>query len=288
MPDARPSRWAFVWPAIAVVPVIVALVFGQGLFTPQARRTGDVVRPPTAAPKASSRGYPLARGRWHLALDASFSGDRPGPEWSTSRFGDGRIAAGFNFNDLQCYDPRLARVADGKLTLALVRRRELCDGKRQPYSSGILTTTGRWSFRYGLLEARVWVPSRGGRIVDWPAVWAAGSAELDVLEGGARPCWYYHRISITRGGCLKHVHLTGGWHIVAADWEPHHITWYYDHRQVARVGTHIASGPMSVVLDLAISSYNRQPHVIPAKFKIDWVRVWQPIRRSSAARAPAS
>jgi beta-glucanase (GH16 family) len=237
---------------------------------------------PAAQARTSARltaRSPLTHGRWRLKLDSVFDGTALPSAWSNSRFGNGEIAAGFNPYEQECFDPFRATVGDGNLTLRIVRMRQLCNGRWRPYSSGIATTLGRWSFKYGLVEARIWVPSRGNKILDWPAVWLGGKAEIDILEGGKFACWYYHIDHRRWGRCLNGVHIANGWHTVAVNWEPHGITWYYDRHEVAGVSSRVApitSAPKVLVLDLAISKRMRhEPKKVPATFRIGWVRVWQ-------------
>jgi beta-glucanase (GH16 family) len=268
MRGLKRGRWSLVRGALGLAPVIVALVLSHPFGADQARGS--------ASPAAR---FPLKVGHWQLKLSTVFTGNALPPAWSNSRFDNGKVAAGFNPQELECFDPSRTAVANGTLILRIVRRRQRCNGRWRPYSSGIASTADRWSFKYGLLEARVWVPSRGSKIVDWPAVWLGGKAEIDVLEGGGVPCWYYHIRKRRWGQCLSGVHIANGWHTVAVNWQPHGITWYYDHREVASVSSRVApitSAPMSVVLDLALSSRMRHyPTAVPATFRVGWVRVWQ-------------
>ena len=56
---------------------------------------------------------------------------------------------------------------------------------------------GLFSFTYGYMEARIWLPG-SGEIADWPAFWADGQnwptdGENDVLEGlGGQACAHFH------------------------------------------------------------------------------------------------
>lgn len=258
-----------VWSALALAPVIAALAVTQ-LISTQDRN---------AYAHGARAAFPLTQGHWKETLNSLFTGRELNLPWANSRFGNGAVAAGFNPYELECFDPSRVAVAAGGLMLRIVRRPQLCDGRWRPYSSGIASTVGRWSFRYGLMEARVWVPSRGRRILDWPAVWLGGGAEIDVFEGGGVPCWYYHIDHRRWGRCVGGIHITNGWHTVAVNWQPRSITWYYDRREVGRLSSAlvpIASSRMSVVLDLAISDkMPHEPTVVPATFRIGWVRVWQ-------------
>ncbi len=251
--------------------MLTALILGHPLSAAQVR-----------TPVRLTASFPLAHGRWQLKLDSVFEGTALPSAWSNSRFDNGEIAAGFNPYEQECFDPSRVAVAQNGLMLRMIRKHQECDGRWRSYSSGIATTLGRWSFKYGLVEARIWVPGRGNKIVDWPAVWLGGKAEIDILEGGKFACWYYHIDQRRWGRCLHGVHIAGGWHTVAVNWEPHGITWYYDRHEVAAVSSHaapITSAPKVLVLDLAISKNMRhEPKAVPATFRVGWVRVWQHVR----------
>ena len=54
--------------------------------------------------------------------------------------------------------PRQVSVSGGHLHLQLITKSETCNGKHQQYASGVVTTEGKFSFTYGYLETRVWLP----------------------------------------------------------------------------------------------------------------------------------
>ena len=63
------------------------------------------------------------------------------------------------------------------LSLSLIQKSETC-GDNEPYAAGLVSTAGKFSFTYGFIEARVWLPGvpgqpgRGGqlawRVGRWP------------------------------------------------------------------------------------------------------------------------
>jgi beta-glucanase (GH16 family) len=245
-----PSRWAW----------------GGGL-----SRVASATRAPAPA------GIP---GRWSLKFEDEFTGDRLNPDhWSKGWFGGG-ITPGPNRLEQDCYDPRQVSVGRGRLAITAIAKRETC-GRPQPYASGLITSDGKYSFTYGVLEARIWAPGRGGRIVDWPAFWADGQnwpqdGEIDVLEGlHGRACWHFHYANGAPGGCATVHDAAAGWHTYAADWEPNRITYYYDGRRVGRVTTGVTSKPMYLIINLAVSGSASPPAIAPAKLRVAWVRVWQ-------------
>jgi beta-glucanase (GH16 family) len=142
----------------------------------------------------------------------------------------------------------------------------------------------KFTYTYGFLEARVWLPGSGA-IGDWPGVWADGAnwpqdGELDVLEGlNGQACYHFHYGTSPSdnngpGGCVA-TDYTRGWHTFGADWEPGVVTWYYDGVAVGTLTTGVTSAPMYIILDLAESATYGGPLVSPGALRIDDIRVWQ-------------
>lgn len=231
-------------------------------------------------------------GSWHLVLDdeftgSSLSGTQLRPGWPPSP----AITADVKPRTSSlCLDPSHAVVAHGELELRLTATPETCAGTHKPYTSALVSTNGTFTYRYGVLEARIWVPAApNGSVADWPSFWATNSpwpqsGEDDILEGlasGSRglACFHYHwgpspAGEHTSGGCAAGS-WSGAWHTFAADWEPGSITYYYDGRRVGRVKHGISSTPQYVVLGLGSGGNGGGPLVVPATERIDFVRVWQ-------------
>jgi beta-glucanase (GH16 family) len=170
-------------------------------------------------------------------------------------------------------------VTGGVLDLSAVARAETCGGAVHPYASGMVTTDGTFSFTYGYMEARIWLPGNGS-IADWPAFWADGqnwptNGEIDTLEGlGGQACAHFHNPAGGPGACAAG-NYSGGWHTFAADWEAGSLTFYYDGTPVWNDTSGITSAPMYLILNLALSSAITSPNTAPAAMQVDYVRVWQ-------------
>ena len=152
----------------------------------------------------------------------------------------------------------------------------------QPYATGSVTTDGTFSFTYGYVEARVWLPSGPGGVADWPAFWADGQAfsaaggEIDIVEGlHGDTCATFHDDTGAGTTTCPAGTFAGGWHTFAADWEPGSVTFYYDGSVVAKTDSGVTSLPMFLVLDLALSSGVTSPDLVPATMQVAYVRVWQ-------------
>ena len=236
-----------------------------------------------AAAPASPSGAPGPPGdpaSWQLVFDDEFNGSSlDTSEWSTGWFGS-TITAPVNPEELECYDPAQVVEANGELDLNLIAKPESCGGQTRPYASGLITTDGKFSYTYGYVEVRAWLPG-AGTISDWPGIWADGQSwptdgELDVLEGlGGQPCWDFHDPLGAFGGCAAAGSYLGGWHTFGADWEPGSVTYYYDGTVVGTVTSGVTSAPMYLVLDLAADNEYGGPLQVPAMLRVDYVRVWQ-------------
>ena len=237
----------------------------------------------SAGPTPMPTGVP---GDWTLKFDDEFNGTGlDTANWSTGWFGSG-ITPPVNSQEEDCYDPAQVAESDGALDLTLIQKSEDCGISDPQYTTGLVSTKGKFSFTYGFIEARVWLPSvpgNPGEAADWPGVWLDGQnwpedGEIDIAEGlGGRVCAHFHGPADPQGigagngtGCPGGTY-TDGWHTFAANWEPGIITYYYDGVDIGSVTSGVTSAPMFVVLDYAAG----HPFQAPATMKIDYVRVWQ-------------
>ena len=77
-----------------------------------------------------------------------------------------------------------------------------------PYASGLVESAHDFTFTYGRMEARIWLPPGSGQAHNWPAFWANGTGtwpvtgELDVMEAlEGHACWHFHSTLGGPGGC---------------------------------------------------------------------------------------
>ena len=222
-------------------------------------------------------------GAWHPIFEDVFAGRSLNTsKWSTGWFGAG-LTGPINLEEQQCYDPSQVTVGGGELDLRLVARQQTCPTGSgpvtRPYTSGIVTTRGKFAFTYGFFESRVWVPGTES-ITDWPAVWAVGTnwpadGELDVVEGlSGGACWHFHSLQTAAGGCSK-ARMTGGWHTFGADWGPGRVTYYYDGVPMATNTVGITASPMYLIVNLAVDRRWGGQIVAPAELRLQYVKVWQ-------------
>lgn len=214
-------------------------------------------------------------GSWRLVFDDEFTSDSSlnTSKWSPYWFANGDVS-----NDTPMDSSNVA-ISGGHLNLNLT----------PSGSGGLISTDGHFSFTYGFVEARVFLPAaNNGVIANWPAVWADGQSwpadgEMDIMEGlSGQACAHF----ISSGGsgeanpgiCPPKGDLTG-WHTFGADWEPGQVTYYYDGTDIGTIktgtgGVTVTGQPMYLILENSDGSYGG-PVVRPTTMEVDYVRVWQ-------------
>src|ERR1700761_2925259 len=287
----RPRQTATITVTIATVALFAAACgSGHSGGSVVANTTQSPTQNPTPKPTYQPAGVD---GGWKLIFDDEFNGTQlDTKKWSTGWLASG-ITGPVNSFEKECYDPAQVTVTGGALNLALITKSESCGIDDPEYASGIVNTNGKFSYTYGFLQARVWLPaetSDPGQVADWPAVWTDGQnwptdGEDDIMEGiNGKACAHFHSATSPGGlaaadgtgqipaksGCAD-VNLTAGWHTFGADWEPGSVTYYYDGKDIGSVTTGVTSAPMFVILDYAAGA----PYQSPSTMKVDYVRVWQ-------------
>jgi beta-glucanase (GH16 family) len=278
--------------AIAVTTALLASACGS------ARGESDVANS-THTPKAQSPTpkptYKPAgvTGDWKSIFDDEFDSTvLDTSKWSTGWLASG-ITGPVNSFEKECYDPAQVTQSGGALNLSLITKSESCGIADPEYASGMVNTNGKFSYTYGFLQTRVWLPAKTGdpsEVANWPAVWTDGQnwptdGEDDIMEGiNGHACAHFHSATDPGGtaaangtaevsaksGCVNEI-LTGGWHTFGADWEPGSVTYYYDGKDVGSVTSGVTSAPMFVILNYAAGA----PYQSPDTMKVDYVRVWQ-------------
>ena len=207
---------------------------------------------------------------------------------------------GFGNGELQRDTRSAVTVSDGQLHITASRQ-------GSSYTSGSIQTLGKVSFKYGLVEARIKVPSGPGI---WPAFWAQGTdtrsvgwpadGEADIMEilgndlgvnhatlhtsSGADASQPWQGTSAERCGCQ----LSAGYHTYAMEWSPGKIRFMLDGRtygvetrqSVQRAGgTWPFDASFFLLFDLAVGGRGDGAPTsathFPAAMLVDWVRVYQ-------------
>jgi beta-glucanase (GH16 family) len=267
-----PARFAAVTCRVAATPATPTTVPATTSLT----SFPTTVTPQTTTSGISPAGVP---GNWHLSWSDDFAGPAlDTTKWSTGWFGNG-VTVPVNSFEQECYDPSQVAVSGGNLNLTAIAKPQTVNGKTYPYSSGIVTTMGKFTFTHGVVEARIYLSGSNAKIDNWPAFWADGTGswpmtgELDVMEGlGGSAAYHFHSPAGGPGSSVAG-NFTG-WHTYAADWQPGVVTYYYDGNEVGQITTGITSSPMYLILNDAVAGQGGSV-VAPSTMQVDYVRVWQ-------------
>jgi beta-glucanase (GH16 family) len=182
-------------------------------------------------------------------------------------------------------DPAQVGVSGGTLALTAVQRPCTANnGATYGYASGLVNTYHSFTFTYGYVEARIFLPAAGGTAANFPAFWADGTGdwpstgELDVMEVlngcGAGAGFHFHSTLGAFGSCAP-AFSSPGWHTYAANWQPGVVTYYYDGQQVGQVTAGITGAPMYLILNNSVDPTYGGAVTVPASLQVDYVRVWQ-------------
>ncbi len=177
--------------------------------------------------------------------------------------------------------------------------------KNIKYTSASINTLGKQSWQYGIFEIRARIPVGEGL---WPAFWTLGTSkewpsngEIDIMEyyrgnilaniaTGTDQRWKAHWF-----GKTKAVKDLGGkawaeqFHIWRMVWDEEAVALYVDDIEMIRVsmdqlvnrdgtGFNPFTQPHYLLLNLALGGINGgkiDPNLLPAKYEIDYVRVYQ-------------
>lgn len=178
------------------------------------------------------------------------------------------------------------------------------------YTSGSIKTRGKHEWLYGRFEMRGRIDVRAGL---WPAFWTVGTArpwpacgEIDVMEsyrgillanaawGSAKPgaaAWDDSKTPLAEIAGAEGVEAWAGrFHEWRMDWDERWIRLYVDGRLLNEVdlaqtvnrspdGANPFHEPQHVILNLAVggtSGGDPSATQFPARFEVDWVRVYAP------------
>ena len=179
------------------------------------------------------------------------------------------------------------------ISATLTPDEQRAEANEQAYLSGILSTRNKLDITYGYIEARVDVEE--GRGI-WPSLWMLASGgdgllpEVYILEhDGGRPDSVFHNYNyVDEEGLLRspgqqEIAATGfsdNFHTVGLKWSPEELLFYIDGEASYRIiGDKVPAEDMYLIFSLAIGGiWTGAPDAttpIPAKFSIDYIRVYQ-------------
>jgi beta-glucanase (GH16 family) len=163
----------------------------------------------------------------------------------------------------------------------------------KPFTAGMITSRDKYSFQYGVAEARLQVPQGAGLDAGFWMIPQDGAwpPEIDILEVVTSNPFYPIMTYHWTDGSGSHqaqpfyfnspADLSAGMHVFSVNWQPNSITWYIDGVQRGQQTSNVTNKPMFLIVnpdvctpgtwcagDMSNNSY-------PMHMKVDYVRVWQ-------------
>ena len=195
-------------------------------------------------------------------------------------------------NEKEYYQPANVAVTGGNLVIT--GKKQSVGG--QPYTSGKLTTEGKYTPTYGRIEARIKLPMVQGT---WPAFWMLGSnintvgwpqcGEIDIMEHVNTTNTILGTMHWNSGGHVQYGSSTnttpGDYHLYAVEWDNSSIRWYVDNTLyvTGNIANNINNtgafhNPFFIILNLAIggdlAGQTINDAALPTSMYVDYVRVY--------------
>lgn len=208
---------------------------------------------------------------------------------------------GFGNNEWQFYTNRTKNIQIINNQLVITAYKEKFEHRY--FTSGKITTKGKFFFKYGRVDIKAKLPKGKGL---WSALWMLpennnygwwpANGEIDIMESlGHQPEKIYGTIHY---GVPHHYH--GGdviienpneFHTYSVIWEEQSITWLFDDKVIAKTSKwfskmeneHEYPAPFNqefyLIINLAVggsfSGYPNKETIFPASFIIDSIKVYQ-------------
>ena len=260
---------------------------------------------------------PLAEN-WDLVWEESFSGSKlDTSKWNYDTGNgyvgaDGTYVSGWGNEELEYYQKENVSVEDGKLVIE-AKKEQVSDTRgTYDFTSGKITTKGKFSQKYGKFEAKIKLPQGQGY---WPAFWMmpqndvyggwAASGEIDIMEaaGGdikaAGGAIHYGSQWPNNTYTAKDYHFLEGkditdFNVYSVEWEPGEIRWYVNGELFQTLNNWSSTGAGNatkyaypapfdqefyLILNLAVGGwYGGNPDQtteFPGKMEVEYVRVYE-------------
>lgn len=223
---------------------------------------------------------------WTLVLNEDFNSSLNPSVWNTGFW--------FNYtinNELQAYRSENVRVGTGTMSLlAEARATTTAWGDPMNYASGAVTTRNKFTFTFGVAEARIRVPRGRGL---YPQFWMLPNnkrspPEIDILQvlGHDTSTARFNYLWMDDNGIPHAQPMTakadfaGSYHTFTVQWLPDSITYYIDGVVAGTYrGDFVLRDPAYLILNLAVGgSTAGSPDgstQFPQSMDVEYVRVWQ-------------
>lgn len=244
----------------------------------------------------------LPEKSWELVWSDEFTGAvNSSPDNTKWNFNIGNGDGGWGNGEYQFYTNRTNNVRlDGSGILEITARQEAFSGSN--YTSGRITTQGKFSHKYGRFEAKIKTPTGPGI---WPAFWMMGEnittvswpqcGEIDILEQkGQESHITYSTIhgpgysggnSIGKSYALANGRFNLDYHIYAVEWTENQIDFFVDNFLFHRItkdkvkGEWVFNQPFFILLNLAVGGnyvgFPTSGTPFPQTMFVDYIRVYK-------------
>lgn len=157
------------------------------------------------------------------------------------------------------------------------------------YTSGGISSKGKFALRYGTISWRFALPSGPAGV--WPAIWLLPADGSDRYEIDAMEFYSNNIHTLLFTNHYKDAHgqqhfvattytsrhdLTTSAHTVTLIWQPNKLQWLLDNVVVKTETAHIPDVPMFMYINMAVGGLGGTPndqHFSPRHFQVSYVRV---------------
>lgn len=253
---------------------------------------------------------------WQLVWSDEFA-QADGTSPNSAKWGFDIGGGGWGNNQLESDTARTnnARIENGQLVIE-ARQENYTGSDNIPrnYTSARMQTSGKWSWTYGRMEARIKLPKGQGI---WPAFWMLGTSinagvnwpvcgEIDIMENIGKTSEQGKVYGTIHGpqsggdynggaGVGGSYTLPGGakfaddYHVFAVEWTTNQFKWYVDSTlyftatpaSLPGGGTWVFTNAQYILLNLAVGgNWPGNPDgttVFPQQMLVDYVRVYSPV-----------
>jgi len=258
----------------------------------------DTQAPAEKSPASDDVRTPKTEAAYELVWSDEFDGT----SLNTSKWNYENGNLGVN-NEKQYYQTANVSVTGGNLVITA--RKQSVGG--QPYTSGRINTGGKFTQRYGRIEARMKLPGVQGL---WPAFWMLGAnigdpnvgwpkcGEIDIMEHVNTGPTVLGTIHWDNNGYVYYSGNTNttptDYHVYAVEWDASSIRWYVDgvEYHIANIanninGTNEFHNPFFIIFNLAVGGnlpgQTINDGALPASMLVDYVRVYNIVNTPGTA-----
>jgi beta-glucanase (GH16 family) len=289
----RPTRRATALVAGNVAVIALAGAAFAGVFS-----SGGAHHPKRPSAGASTTPGLRPHTQWRLVKEWTFRKPSDLAEWGTYIGSD----HGYGHSELQYYTRSNVWTSPSGLVMQAAKigaKKYHCYYGPCQYTAARLSTQGRYSHEYGLIEARIKLPAGKGL---WPAFWMEGTdtsapwpsyGEFDVVESNNAHNelvqGFAHGTDVFQGVLTRlHQPVAAGYHTYGMYWTPTGVTWLVDGRAYGHLTPEQARRfrhPFFFILQFAVGgTWPGTPPAsthFPARMIVDWVKIFRGVFRKA-------